>query len=293
VAATAATVAVVATLGHDATPNRGPDRGAVAGAPSPSGSTSTSTSTSTGTDAAGPLVPVYYVGDTPQGPRLFREFHHAPSGVDPRLAAARLAVSGTPTDPDYRSLWPPGMTVLGMSSSVNKLGELSIDLDGPAVASRPAGMTDGEAQLALQQVVWSVQGAAQEQSGFLFTEGGRRVGTTLGLRVPRRYGALAPDDVLAPVQVDDPADGTTVGGTFTLRGRANAFEATVQWELVQGTTVVKRGFTTAQECCTLSPYSTRITGVAPGDYTLVVHGDDPTGGENGPPAQDTKRITVE
>jgi hypothetical protein len=82
-----------------------------------------------------------------------------------------------------------------------------------------------------------------------------------------------------------------VGSPFVVKGRAATFEGNVQWELRQGSTVVKRGFTTAGECCTLSPYSFSVS-VGPGDYTLVVHDEDVSDGEGDPPAEVTERLTV-
>ena len=79
---------------------------------------------------------------------------------------------------------------------------------------------------------------------------------------------------------------------FEVTGLASAFEANVVWELTQGDRVVRHGFTTAAECCTLSPYSFTVT-ATPGDYTLVVHDTDESGGEGIGTNQDTKNITVE
>ena len=64
------------------------------------------------------------------------------------------------------------------------------------------------------------------------------------------------------------------------------------WELKRGDATVRNGFTTAQECCTLSPYSFTVT-APPGDYTLVVHDTDESDGEGVGTSQDTKDITVE
>ena len=64
------------------------------------------------------------------------------------------------------------------------------------------------------------------------------------------------------------------------------------WELKRGDAVVRNGFTTAQECCTLAPYSFTVT-APPGDYTLVVHDTDESDGEGVGTSQDTKDITVE
>ena len=62
---------------------------------------------------------------------------------------------------------------------------------------------------------------------------------------------------------------------------------------MQGDRVVKRGFTTAEKCCTMSPYSFKVDDVPPGDYTLVVHDEDASGGAEGAGVwKDTKDITV-
>jgi hypothetical protein len=65
----------------------------------------------------------------------------------------------------------------------------------------------------------------------------------------------------------------------------------VVWELKRGDQVVRSGFTTAQECCTLSPYTFTVT-ATPGDYTLVVHDTDESDGEGIGTSEDTKSITV-
>ena len=78
---------------------------------------------------------------------------------------------------------------------------------------------------------------------------------------------------------------------FEVTGQAATFEANVVWELKRGEEVVRQGFTTARECCALSPYSFEVT-APPGDYTLVVHDEDASGGEGSGPVKDTKRVTV-
>ena len=55
--------------------------------------------------------------------------------------------------------------------------------------------------------------------------------------------------------------------------------------------VVKDGFATAQECCTLSPYSFEVT-AKPGDYVLRVYDADMSGGEGPGEHEDTKAVTV-
>jgi hypothetical protein len=91
--------------------------------------------------------------------------------------------------------------------------------------------------------------------------------------------------------IASPGIGGSVASPFVVRGRAATYEGTVQWELRQGSTVVTRGFTTATECCTLSPYSFSVT-AEPGDYTLVVHDEDVSDGEGTPPARVSEQLTV-
>jgi hypothetical protein len=52
-------------------------------------------------------VPVYFVGSTPQGPRLFREFRRVEAD-NPLAEAAALMTAGDVADRDYRTLYPSG-----------------------------------------------------------------------------------------------------------------------------------------------------------------------------------------
>ncbi|MEP7090499.1 MAG: Gmad2 immunoglobulin-like domain-containing protein [Nocardioidaceae bacterium] len=104
--------------------------------------------------------------------------------------------------------------------------------------------------------------------------------------------AATPSEVSSSrVVVEAPAPGAILSSPFRVSGRASAFEANVQWELMAGSSVVERGFTTAEECCTLSPFSFQVT-APPGDYTLVVHDEDVSGGEGNPPARHSQSVTV-
>ena len=235
-------------------------------------------------------VPVYYLGSTPAGPRLFREFYRVDS-MDPvgMTAAARLAVVGRASDPDYTSLWPAGTRIRSVSTGEGS-GLLEVRFGGTPPVSRPDGLSTGRARLSLQQLAYTVQGTAQSTAPLVFFAGNRQLHRVLGVRIPGVLERAAADSVLAPVSIADPAEGATVGRTFTVHGQAATFEANVQWELLANGTVVQRGHTTAAECCTLSPYSLTVH-APPGQYTLVVHGEDASG-MNRPVPQDTKQITV-
>jgi hypothetical protein len=254
-------------------------------------SSSPSTSGSAGPEeVAGRAVPVYYVGDTAHGKKLYREFQRQSicDNLDCMLKASVVAaVNGQPEDPDYRTLWPSGSTVGKVSADENLI---VVDL-ASGVHDRPTGLSSDDADLAIQQLVFSAQAAVgQGRLPVQLLIAGQHTDTVLGVPASEPLAAANADEVQAPVQVDSPGDGTTVSQTFTVSGRAAAFEANVAWELMQGKKVVQDGFTTAQECCTLSPYSFTVT-APPGTYTLVVHDTDESG-EGRPVNQDTKEITV-
>ena len=285
VLATAATVAAVAML------TSGPGTTDAGPGPAPASQPSKPAQTSATEPPGGTpvTVSVYFVGDTARGARLFKETHQVAMD-DPRLAAAALAVTGAADDPNYRSPWPQGTR----ATAVEAGGEApaTVTLSGPALTDRPAGMSEADATLAVQQLVWTVQSALGAPVPVHVTVDGAPVRTVLGVPVANGATAQPADDVQSPVQIDSPADGATVDRTFTVSGRAAAFEANVQWELMQGDTAVEKGFTTAAECCTLSPFSFEVTAPGPGDYTLVVHDEDASGGEGSGPVKDTKRVTV-
>jgi hypothetical protein len=247
-------------------------------------------SSGTGTPA-GQAVPVYWLGPTAHGQKLYREFFRGSTADAPREAAT-AAVSGTPSDPDYRTAWPAGT---GVGSVRYEGGTITVDLtasDAAAVHDRPAGMSAEQAQLSVQQLIYTVQGAVQQgRPPVQLLLDGQHVDTILGVPASEPLANDNADSVLAPVSVTDPAEGATVGTTFTVTGQAATFEANVVWELTSDGTVVRHGFTTARECCTLAPYSFTVQAPA-GSYTLVVHDTDESGAGR-PVDRDTKDITVQ
>jgi hypothetical protein len=276
-AAVAAAAVAVAVLGG-ASPRDTPV--------SPAGSTDGDVAHETGR-----MLPVWFVGDTGVGPRLFEEVHLGTGDT----AALRLAVRGSSFDPDYRSPWPAGTSVDSVQAGRDAV---TVHLLGDAdLTARPASMSAAEARIAVQQLVRTAQ-AAPGRSGLPvdFEVASRPVKRLLGVDVSRPVAATPGDEVLSPVSISSPAEmkGRSLdplSSPLTVTGHAAAFEANVQWELMQGDTVVEHGFTTARECCTLAPYSFTLT-APPGSYTLVVHEEDASGGEGTPSTMDTKDITI-
>jgi hypothetical protein len=231
------------------------------------------------------------VGDTSRGPRLYREFDKV--GADRPLAiqAVGNAVGVSPGDPDYGSPWF-GHGAPGVLRVTHRGGLITVDLatDYP-VGPRPSGMTGEQARLAVQQVVYTAQGALQSRDPVRILVNDDPVRTIFGVPTLRPVAHADPGSTLAQVWVTDPSNGQVVTSPFTVTGVANAFEANVQWELMRGGAVVRHGFTTAQQCCTMAPYSFTVKAPA-GRYTLVVHDSDASGGAGPAPWQDTKVVTV-
>lgn len=321
--AAAAAVAVVAVVTVTDQPvDDGPD---VAGDPPP---TSPSDPDDPDGDATpfgppdGDAVPVYYVGDTPQGPRLYREFHRVDTGEGSETlrvlraagGALDLAVSDSAVDPDYRSLWPgTDLTEMGVpyagrrDDNTYEIPEISVVLrtGHPALGPRPANLTPEEARMAVQALIYTLQGACQCQASVNFVvqpaKGPRDPATSvLGFRTgPDGVIERAPQlEVLSLVSITDPNEGRVVEGTLTARGRASSFEATVPWELRDSSgEVVLEGAATAEGWMgRLYPWETEIdvSDLEPGEYTFVATTADPSGGAEGNgPYVDTRTITVE
>ena len=267
------------------------------GEPTPTQSaTDTPTTDPSGTPVEA-AVPVYYVGDSGRGPVLFREFQPGIGG-DPVSQAAYAAVAGPPRDPDYRSVWPAGT-----EATASYDGDvITVDITGPDVTAlhdRPAGMSKREAGLALQQVIYSVQGAAHERAGVQFLLDGQHTDQVLGEPASEPLANAPLSETVTLMNITQPEEGEVVsGGTLEAEGVANAFEATFQWEIRSGDQVVASDFGMAEQggqVDKLFPWevSVDVSSLAPGTYTFVATNDDPSGGEGFDPDSDSKTFVIE
>lgn len=277
------------------------------GSPSPSDSVSPST---TPDATAGPkrAVPVYYAGDTPSGVRLYREFHKLPGvsgatdgdivGAD---SAAKAAVSHTPLDPDYRNLWPEGTEADVSDAGDQLIVNLVAPGGGATLHDRPASMTEAETQMALEQVIYSVQaafGKGRIPVQFLLDE--KHSDQVLGQPASEPLAAGDALKTLSLVNLTSPAEGDEItGDSLAVSGVANSFEANViiRLQRFEGTNIVFQEPLTAEGWMgeKLFPFSGSfdISEVPAGKYTLHAMTDDPSGGAEGNGAfSDTKVITI-
>lgn len=234
-------------------------------------------------------VPVYFAGDAPQGVRLYREFRQVPA-TDPTGGALALLTSGDALDPDYRTLFPGG----DAPSAQIDADQIIVSLPDESWTTMPEGMSEDEARLAAQQLVYTLQGIAQERLGVMVSLDGEPA-DLFGLG-----GELSDEpeiDVRALVNVTVPEEGGTVSGTFTASGVSSSFEATTPWEIRSADgKVVAEGFATAEGWMDkLYPWETEVdvSDLEPGTYTFVAMTDDPSDGEGFGPTEDSKTITVQ
>lgn len=302
------------TLGDD---EPGPPVTSPSGTVSPSNSGSPSPSDSPSGSPSDPLingprhaVPVYYAGETPAGLRLYREFHSLP-GAAPETAgegdvvaadsAAKAAVSRTPFDPDYRTLWPEGTEADVSDAGDHLVVNLVAPGGGATLHDRPSSMTAEEAGLALEQVIYSVQagfGKGRLPVQFLLDE--KHSDQILGQPTSEPLAAGPVLETLSHVNLTAPEEGEEItGDSLEVSGVANSFEANVVIRLqrFEGTAIALQEPLTAEGWMgeKLFPFSGSfdISDVAPGKYTLHAMTDDPSGGAEGPGAfSDTKVITI-
>ena len=271
--------------------------------PSPTATESPTSPVGTGTGTPPPetaepesgrdVVPVYYVSETPQGDRLAREFRDVPAPEGPLVAAVTTMITEPANDPDYQSFWLPDTQVRSIEIAENAI---AVDFTG---VTDYTSVPDNMAQLAVQQLVYTVTAAASDAG----LNGGLPVQILVDGEPPSAmWGGLdlsapvarAPQiDVRQLVQINNPAEGAVVGRAVTVDGEAAVFEATVLWEIRQGEEVVDSGFASTTAGQQFAPFTFAVD-LEPGSYEVVVSAEDASGGAEGfAPMSDTKTFTVE
>ncbi|WP_340540334.1 Gmad2 immunoglobulin-like domain-containing protein [Nocardioides sp. GXZ039] len=255
----------------------------------PSSSPAATDPPSSPSDASG--VVAWYVGPAPTGPDVpFGALLYPETTELDDPVAALLAEPG---DPDYRTLWPAG-SLIGIGDPE---GGVSVVEVSAAALRRPSGMTDGEATLAIQQVVQTVRSYYGDESDVAFVGPDGPVDTVLGTDVGTRISAAS--DLVSLMQIHTPVEGATAHDTLAVTGVGLGFEGTVACSLAApGGAVVWEDATIAGSFAESTPQPWRfdvdVSGIAPGDYDLTCATDDPAGGSEGRGSDvDTRGITLE
>jgi len=237
-------------------------------------------------------VAVYYVGETPDGPRLYREFRTT-AAVDP-FAAAVEALSVAPVDPDYRSPWPTDAIQDVSFDGVGDDGIIAITVD-PAYRLRTAGMSEAEASLAVEQAIRTVQAAAQSRAPVQFYADSNPIDQVLGVPTSEPLAEGSDLVVLAHVSLSDPSEGVLVDNDQLFRGVGNSYEGNIVTRIqrLDGSAVLEplpaiAGWMENR----LFPFKITfdLSDVSPGDYVVLSQTDDPSG--EGRFHTDSRLITV-
>ena len=303
VLAVAASVTAFAILGSDTTP-RATDPGSTM-SPSPTPSP-TASATDSETQSPSAVVAVYYVGDTPDGPRLYREFRSAIS--DDLLTEAVSAAVGrapddrplAPLDPDYRSAWQSGTAVSVRTvpdGDDDVIIEINLGGDPEGSLHDRGSLSEAEASLAIEQLIYTAQAAIGERAPVQFLLNGERTDQVLGVPTSEPLANGPVLDTLAHVSLTTPSEGMLIDNDepLVVEGVGNSFEGNIvtRVEDLTGSVVVDQQPAIAgwgEEKLFPFEVTLDLTQVSPGDYLVVSSTDDPSG--QGRFHSDTRRITV-
>ncbi|HWJ10501.1 MAG TPA: hypothetical protein VNS46_14070 [Nocardioides sp.] len=228
-------------------------------------------------------VAAYFVGGTPRGDRLFREFQAiSPEDEEAPLALAALRLLETdagPLDPDYSTAWPDGSF-------------LAVSVTDEVIEVRLAdGIESLPAVPAAQQAVFTVQAALGSALPVEFTTSGHTLVVDGGAQVGHDTSRLAAVNITDPVEGHSVDDLLTVRGVVSLAGPA---PEEVVWELQaldDSTEVVASGSAAVAVETRAWEQTTSIADVPSGTYRLVARVPLP-GAAPGAVATDTRTLTV-
>lgn len=280
-AAAVTAIAVVPTLLTGADGPDGPDRQA-----------GPDRRTASATEAPAPTTPgIYFVGDTPRGSALYREFQTLQVD-DPLTEALRRSITDSAMDPEYRSDWPASVRV-----DATYDGELfTIDLSGPGLRDRPGRWSERDAELAVQQVIYTAQAVESDsEAPVRLLLDGEPTDEVFGVPANEPLTRAPELDVRAHVNLSDPSEDATVKNRLRIKGVAASSEANVLWRITaKDGAFMSQDYLTTLAAMTLSPFegSVDVSDLAPGAYELCVQTDDPSDGEGPGPDVDTRTFHV-
>jgi hypothetical protein len=212
-------------------------------------------------------IPVYWLGPTvgnENGPgvKLFRTF--VPFKGQPTYSALQLMTSGKSADPDYSSPW-----VGAQVADVRRAGSLTtVDFKSlPKTRLEP-----DVAEMALQQLVYTVQGASGATVPVQVTLQGRAVSQVFGVDVKQPLGRAQALDVQALIWITAPENEAVLKMPFKVTGVAAAHEGQLNWRITSDKTrrVVDEGVTMTEEAFKFANYSFVVDKLPSGRYTLEV-----------------------
>jgi len=235
-------------------------------------------------------VPVYFVGNTGLGPRLFREYHvvtATPASPEDKASVALAEMFKSPVDPDYRTLWPSGATVRSVVAQPD--GTDTVDLAGVS------GPGPADPQLAVEQLVWTVTAATGRSTPYpvRLTIDGQPAGELWGLWIgDRTFTRSRIADVRSPVWLIDPAEGATItaGKPVNVYVAGLVADGALKLRVRQGDKVVEDRPVQLDHAAPQAGEARLPLTLSPGEYTIEAYVPAEDGGAD--LAVDSHRVTV-
>ena len=220
------------------------------------------------------LVPVYWLGNrtgsqagadptptvTAKAVKLYRTW--AKVSGRPAEQAVRIMTSKGPSDPDYYTVWR-GAEVNAVTRTD---GVVTVDFKELPAASLDPDVAD----VAAQQLIYTVQGALHTSTEPVqITRQGRAGAKLFGqIDTSTPLGRAQAADVQALVWIDSPVDGQTTTSPVTIQGTANAFEATVNYQVTNlKTRKTSKSVVNTKEGQKFSPFLIELK-LTPGPYQI-------------------------
>jgi hypothetical protein len=232
------------------------------------------------------LVTVWVLRDRDGGPADTRLGNGPPDGVlvpvgvpmrrsgDPGLDAVRALLDYDASRGEY-NVWADGIgdgLDLDVRSVEHEDTVVRVDFDGSVSDPWPTADVSWavDTELFAQQLVRTVQSALDTTDPVLVTQDGEPVDAVLTASVDQPIAA--DDDSLPSVYLTSPTGSTVISGdpsTFKVTGESNTFEATVNWRVLEGDDVVRKGYAMGGSYGEWKPFSFDLD-LPPGTYTVEV-----------------------
>ncbi|MGN6635678.1 MAG: Gmad2 immunoglobulin-like domain-containing protein [Oryzihumus sp.] len=224
-------------------------------------------------------LPAYFVGSNGGGDRwgLYREFINAQvpgqATVEDRARAALTLAMHSRPSPDYLTAWA------GTSVSSVKVSPTGIRITLSNKGS--SGFTQEQTRLAVQSLVWTAQAAVGKGTlpvTFTVSDGSTALfGTWPTSKSYNRPPADQTYQDLATLWITTPPRGAVLhaGNDVVVKGESCSFEGASQWQLKQGSTVVRSGQMQATSGCpTRGTWQVDLGTLAPGTWTFRAYERD-------------------
>lgn len=242
---------------------------------------------------------VYYVGDTFNGLRLFREFRRLEGDTLQTAVSAAVGrdaddVSLPPLDRDYYVPWPSITTADATLTPGADEIEISLFHRGESLRGR-GSLSAKEAELAVEQLIRTAQAAVGGRLPVRFLLGGEITDRVLGVPASEPLAEGDASQTLADLFLSDPSERQVVDndGVLTVTGVRNAYRGPVDL-YIQAAEPQDRMEVPVNVQLLWNPErsdefreSFDASGWPPGEYVLTVSTDQVSGLE-----RDSRRITV-